>query len=210
MTIESRTLREGSAQKRAAILDAARELFLTDGFDRSSVDAVAARARVSKRTVYDYFGDKRALLLAVVEQALSSLMERVGRAVDEDLAGTGDLEASLIAFARSITVSAIGSSDYAALMRLLSMESANLPELRNRKWPFAEPEELVAERFAEFAREGLLSAPDPRLAADHFVALTLLPGANGLGQGATTDAADRVIVEGVRAFLRAYAPDPAP
>ena len=62
-TSAPKALREGSTQKRSAILTAARDLFLADGFDRSSVDAVAARAGVSKRTVYDYFGDKEALLL---------------------------------------------------------------------------------------------------------------------------------------------------
>ena len=66
--MSGKAVREGSATKRAAILATARALFLADGFERTSMDAIAAAAAVSKRTVYDYYGDKRALLLAVVEQ----------------------------------------------------------------------------------------------------------------------------------------------
>ena len=64
----------GAAPKRAAILAAARELFLSDGFDRSSVDAVAARAGVSKRTGDDYFGDTATLLRAVVDAVGESMI----------------------------------------------------------------------------------------------------------------------------------------
>lgn len=203
-----KTLREGSSRKREAILAAARRLFLTDGFERTSVDAIAAQAEVSKRTVYDYFGDKRNLLLSVVRQAVYSLTHAIRQSIDENLGAVDDLETSLIAFARSVSVSAIGSPDYTALMRLVSMESDNLPELRTSDWSVREPEIEVAERFAEFGRQGLLEVPNPRLAADHFVALTLLPVASSLASAAQVgdEQTEQRIVDGVRAFLRAYAP----
>jgi TetR/AcrR family transcriptional repressor of mexJK operon len=201
-------LREGSAHKRSAILLAGRELFLADGFERTSVDAIAARAGVSKRTVYDYYGDKRTLLLAVVEQAVLALSAAVTKAVEENLRVVDDLERALVGFARGITATAIGSPDYTALMGLLSTESTALPELRDKQWDVQDPEDSVAERFAEFAGRGLLIAPDPRLAADHFVALTLSPFANSLGRPIerSDEETQGLIVEGVRAFLRAYAP----
>ena len=101
----TKTLREGSTQKRAAILTAARELFLSDGFDRTSVDAVAARAGVSKRTVYDYFGDKQTLLQAVVDGVGQSLITTIGRILDDTLAEPTeaiDLEDVLVTFAMRI------------------------------------------------------------------------------------------------------------
>jgi len=201
-----KTTREGSAAKRAAILTAARKLFLADGFERTSMDAIASEATVSKRTVYDYYGDKRALLLAVVEQAVHSLSAAIDAAIDANLRDVADLRVSLIGFARGITASALGSSDYSALMRLLSTESSHLAELRMNNWQVEEPEEAVAERFAEFDRVGLLAAPDPRLAADHFVALTLSPSFYVLGKKPNTRDTDteRAIVTGVDAFLRAY------
>lgn len=209
MSGEGKELREGSRIKRTAILRAARELFLADGFDRVSVDTISARAAVSKRTVYDYFGDKRALLLAVIEQAVSGLGIAIDSAIDDTLAdvGTADqLEAALVAFAQAITASAIGSSDYAALMRLMTMEPGNLDRLRAHAFPTSEPEDLVAERFAEFARRGLLEVPDPRLAADVFVALTLSWTTNTVGRRVDADdvTTRRMIAEGVRVFLRGY------
>ena len=51
--------------KRAAILDAAEALFVSDGYELTSVDAISARAGVSKRTVYDHFGDKLTLFRSV-------------------------------------------------------------------------------------------------------------------------------------------------
>ena len=41
-------------------------LFLRDGYARTSVDAIAAEAGVSKRTIYNHYGDKESLFLSVV------------------------------------------------------------------------------------------------------------------------------------------------
>jgi len=201
----SKVLREGSATKRAAILTAARELFVADGFDRTSVDAISARAEVSKRTVYDYFGDKGALMVAVVEEMGELLLTSIQAAIDDELSAVDDLERALVAFSNRIAVSTIGSSDYAALRQLLPGGIANLPELTDH-WMTSAPEEAIAERFAELGRLGLLEVPDPRLAADHFVALTFSAAFDDMRRMDVTAEVEHKIVEGVRAFLRAYTP----
>jgi TetR/AcrR family transcriptional repressor of mexJK operon len=53
--------------KRAAILLAAKDLFLRLGYDGSSMDAIAAEAKVSKLTVYSHFNDKETLFAAAIE-----------------------------------------------------------------------------------------------------------------------------------------------
>ncbi|MGH8042849.1 MAG: TetR/AcrR family transcriptional regulator [Rudaea sp.] len=53
-------------EKRAAILNAAKRLFVERGYNATSMDAVAAGARVSKLTVYSHFGDKNALFAQAV------------------------------------------------------------------------------------------------------------------------------------------------
>ncbi|MEO0860746.1 MAG: TetR/AcrR family transcriptional regulator [Pseudomonadota bacterium] len=53
--------------RRDRILRAARTLFLRDGFDGTSIEAIAREASVSKVTVYGHFGTLSALLEAVVE-----------------------------------------------------------------------------------------------------------------------------------------------
>ncbi|MBF9133244.1 TetR/AcrR family transcriptional regulator [Plantactinospora sp. S1510] len=208
----AKALREGSAQKRAAILGAARQLFLTDGFDRSSVDAVAARAGVSKRTVYDYFGDKQTLLRAVVQTSGQALITTIRRTLDDTLSGLrgpDQLEDALTAFSMRISTEMLGSAEYATLQRLIQNASGHLSGLEQDAIDNA-PEEAMAERFAELARAGLLHAPDPRLAADHFIALTFGVALNRLrSANAAEDTRVRpLIVEGVRAFLRAYQPTP--
>ncbi|MGV2805138.1 TetR family transcriptional regulator, partial [Clostridium perfringens] len=78
---ENKKIRKGSSDKRAKIIGAARDLFLSDGFDRSSVDAVAAKAGVSKRTVYDYYGDKQNLLFAVVEETSRAVLDMIKQGI---------------------------------------------------------------------------------------------------------------------------------
>ncbi|MGH4031823.1 TetR/AcrR family transcriptional regulator [Actinomycetota bacterium Odt1-20B] len=204
----TKTLREGSALKRAAILAAARELFLADGFDRTSVDAVAARAEVSKRTVYDYFGDKRTLLQAVVDTIGQSLITTIRRTLDETLTDRTDadgLEDALVAFSMRIATDMLGSAEYATLQRLVRAESGHLPH-RGYNSMADTPDEAIAERLAAFAEAGLLDVPDPRLAADQFIALAFGVALDRLGSAnaAEDDRVRPLVVEGVRTFLRAY------
>ncbi|MFF7380930.1 TetR/AcrR family transcriptional regulator [Streptomyces massasporeus] len=204
----TKTLREGSTQKRAAILTAARELFLSDGFDRTSVDAVAARAGVSKRTVYDYFGDKQTLLQAVVDGVGESLVSTIRRILDDTLTEPTeaiDLEDVLVTFSMRIATDMLGSAEYATLQRLVRTQFGHLPNGGDNSMADA-PDEALAERFAAFAAAGLLDVPDARLAADQFIALTFGVALNRYGSAnAAEDTRVRpLVVEGVRTFLRAY------
>ena len=52
--------------KRQAILEAAKILFLSNGYANTSMDAVALEAGVSKLTVYSHFTDKETLFTAAV------------------------------------------------------------------------------------------------------------------------------------------------
>ncbi len=55
-------------RKRAAIIAAAIEEFRAAGFEATSMDRIAARAGVSKRTVYNHFPGKEALFAAILQQ----------------------------------------------------------------------------------------------------------------------------------------------
>lgn len=55
-------------RKRAAIIEAAIEEFRAAGFEATSMDRIAARANVSKRTVYNHFPSKEALFAAILRQ----------------------------------------------------------------------------------------------------------------------------------------------
>lgn len=58
---------------RRDILAAAREAFVENGFSGARVDEIATRTATSKRMIYYYFGDKRGLYAAVLEQAYAGI-----------------------------------------------------------------------------------------------------------------------------------------
>ena len=62
---------EYAAATRAAIIQAARELFAQQGFFATKVEDIAARARVAPATVYSSVGGKHALLTILMEQLAS-------------------------------------------------------------------------------------------------------------------------------------------
>lgn len=201
--------RPGLARKRSSILEVARELFLVEGYERTSVDAVSARAGVSKRTVYDYFGDKRALFSAVVEVESTSLMASLRAAVAEELRDDVELGAALLAFARRVATQTLSSSSYAVLRRLLATRTGHPRGAGAPPTPLADPEQLLAERFIAYAQAGLLRTEKPRRAAEHFSALTLLLAPDAVQPGAweelDTERVDEILVDGVHAFLPACA-----
>lgn len=61
---------------RRNILAAARNAFVEHGFAGARVDDIAARTATSKRMIYYYFGDKRGLYVAVLEEAYSGIRGR--------------------------------------------------------------------------------------------------------------------------------------
>lgn len=59
------------------ILNAAEKVFCTKGYDAAGMDEIAAAARFTKRTVYQYFENKEELYSAVVQGALGKLLTRI-------------------------------------------------------------------------------------------------------------------------------------
>jgi AcrR family transcriptional regulator len=84
--VARRTQAERTEATTAALVDAARELFARDGYDATSLDAVAARANVTKGAVYHHFDGKRQLFEAVfsreVEQLATPLVDAYARKKD--------------------------------------------------------------------------------------------------------------------------------
>lgn len=217
-------LRAGSPHKRAAIVRAALDVFLRDGYARASVDAIAAQAGVSKRTIYDYYGDKRSLFLAAVdetrtvqESAFAELLDRTLGAIPDsaspDSAGPGgagraEMEAALHAFGREFTRAVAHSPERAAVLRLVSAEAPHFAELRRQWRPAGPVQRTLADRLAGLAAAGLLDIDDPERAAEYLGVLLVGPLNNRSLFGAITvddDEVDRIAADGVRVFLRAFA-----
>ncbi|WP_026874200.1 TetR/AcrR family transcriptional regulator [Jiangella gansuensis] len=70
-------VRADAARNRAAVLDAAAELFARDGVEHVTMDAVAAAAGVGKGTVFRRFGDKAGLAVALLDERERRLQEAI-------------------------------------------------------------------------------------------------------------------------------------
>lgn len=71
-------------RKRIAIIEAAIEEFRAAGFDATSMDRIAARAAVSKRTVYNHFPSKEALFAAIMHRLWDATQTSSGPAYRTD------------------------------------------------------------------------------------------------------------------------------
>ena len=67
--------------RRAQLIEVGREVFAERGFGATSVEEIAARARVSKPILYDHFGGKEGLYAVVVDRELEHIVNRITEAV---------------------------------------------------------------------------------------------------------------------------------
>jgi AcrR family transcriptional regulator len=74
--------RDRAAANRAALLAAARKVFLAAGYHGASVDAVAGEAGFTIGAVYSQFGGKAELFLALLEQRIQERIEQIGSLID--------------------------------------------------------------------------------------------------------------------------------
>jgi TetR/AcrR family transcriptional repressor of mexJK operon len=198
-----------SIRKRRAILEAATTLFLQNGYLGTTMDEIAARAAVSKQTVYKHFADKERLFLGIVTAAV----DEAGDPVLDDataLADSDDLAADLRTLARR-QLGQVVQPRLMQLRRLVIGEANRFPELGHafHDRGAGRSTAALAAAFERLTERGLLRANDPELAAAHFNWLVMAAPVNRamlLGDDAIPTAAelDRYAEGGVRAFLAAY------
>ena len=80
---------EYTESTRDAVLDAAAELFVARGYPRTSLDEVAASARVTKGAIYHHFANKAALMTALIEREEREATRRTRVAFEEAAARDG-------------------------------------------------------------------------------------------------------------------------
>ncbi len=198
----------GWQRKHDAIAAAALVLFARDGYERTSVDAIAAEAGVSKRTVYSHYGDKENLFLLVLCETYDAMRDRVRDILDRNLRDVEDARPALTACIREIVRTITRSPERATLVRLLISEAPHFPALLDL-WHNRGIVPLIAEPLAKLAAAGLLDTDDPGQAAEHLSALTFGQVSNKSMMGTiqlTDSEADRIIAGGIAVFMRAYGP----
>lgn len=197
--------RPKDVEKGAAILDAAKRLFIANGFEGVSMDQIAAGAGVSKLTVYSHFGDKETLFAAAAkaycEQQLPASMFETRPDVP--------LRERLLQIARAF-FAMVASPEALAGHRILCTPRLAESPVPRMFWE-AGPQRVQA-AFADLLRRrvaaGELAIDDvPRAAAQFFALLKGEPHAQLVfGCAAPTSAeVEAHLTASVELFLRAYA-----
>src|SRR5512146_375196 len=195
------------AEKRSKILAGAREVFRESGCERASVDVIAARAGVSKATVYNHFADKQALFVAAVLEATDELRASLASCVERP---GGDVAPALQAMGEKIMALWLAPS-VSALYRQAIAEAARLPEIGRMVFEQGTKalQDAVAANLARWADTGALRIDDPDAAAITFIALCHGNLVTRMRLGVLPYPADaevrETVTRAVGTFVRAYA-----
>jgi TetR/AcrR family transcriptional repressor of mexJK operon len=116
--------------KREQILSGAQRAFLREGFAATSTDAIAAEAKVSKRTLYSYYPGKEELFADVLRRlTIENPQTRVLASVEEmDPKDLTELRGALVGLATRV-VSTMMDPGYLALLRTIIADTHRFPHL---------------------------------------------------------------------------------
>ena len=198
---QAKTGRKPSA-KRDAILDAARAIFLDQGYAAASMDSVAAEAGVSKATIYAHFTGKDDLFGAMIR----SRCER--NATFAPLEAGFDARKTLTVIGQRL-LDLLLQPQTLAVYRLVVSEAERHPDLAKAFYESGPGtgRAQIAQMIAELAERGELTVTDPSVVADLFVGMLrtdlFMRSLLGLPQpeGRSVESA---IADAVETVLRAY------
>lgn len=187
------------------VVEGATEIFLTEGYERASVDEIARRAGVSKATLYAYFPDKRLLFVEVMKREC----ERRAKEADDkiDTCGPPEIVLTLVGTAMlEIFLSDFGQQFF----RTSIAESVNFKEL-GQKYFDAGPgliERELVPYFEEAEARGELKIEDKTFAAHQFAELCkawVFPRRTlHIRDTFSRDEIEMVVREAVKMFLARY------
>lgn len=183
--------------------EVAAELFLARGYEGVSLDEIIVQAGGSKANIYNHFGGKEGLFLAVVEDLLDDLTTPL-RALDLSKLG---FEEGLRAFGLAILKTVL-QARHLALYRLIIGESQRIPGLVPR-WSAhgpAVPIAILADFLARHQgadRRGRLP-PERAAALFHDTLVTNRLLIFGLDVPTTEEEADHLVGEVIALFCHGY------
>lgn len=196
-----------------ALLGAAREVFLRDGYAATTMDTVATAARISKQTLYRQYASKEELFAAVVadwvDRGRDAMRAPLDRLRESDDPRTALRDLATVLHTGVLSPSVVG------MRGLVIAEAGRLPGIAadylRRSWD--RNEALLADALAQLSTRGLLVVEDPETAAHQFTWLVLghpldrLTLTAGAARCTPTQLAT-MAREAVETFLARYSPAP--
>lgn len=120
-----RPTREQAEQRKIELLDKTLDLFLEKGYERTSIEEIAASVGMAKRTVYTLHSSKKSLFLAALRKAIDDWLVPVQTLKDNE---TQDVEESLLRIGK-ILIDNVLTSQGLRLLRITNAESTHMPEI---------------------------------------------------------------------------------
>jgi TetR/AcrR family transcriptional regulator of autoinduction and epiphytic fitness len=194
-----------SAQKRQAVINAALAEFKDKGFVGASMDAIADRAQVSKRTVYNHFASKELLF----HEVTSSFWVRSKQAASLQFDASRTIEDQLLQIARSVWT-VYQSEELIEQARIVLAELIRQPELVEQALAQVNAQECGLLPFLQQAvSAGALQIPDIKIAETQFWGLmksfAFWPAVFRFHDFSAQ--AEQVLNSNVQMFVRQYLPD---
>ncbi|MEO7067089.1 MAG: TetR/AcrR family transcriptional regulator [Rhodanobacter sp.] len=215
MTISTQVRTQGPGrpkdmEKRAAILAAAKMLFIRNAFAGTSMDAIAAEASVSKLTVYSHFGDKDNLFREVIRSRIEDLLPEDIYTFDPEV----DVGETLLAIAQAhmhIDCQAENVGTFRAILSDCRQGNPRYGKLLWEEGP-ARTHRLMERLLQQAVDHGSLDIPVVKTASVQFFSLIKgdlllrrLFGCDDCEESAKVEIA-AMATTGVATFLRAYRP----
>lgn len=203
---ETKLGRPTDVAKREAIVEAAAQSFFDVGFAATSIEQVAAKAGVSKVTIYNHFGDKRALFAA----AVSLECEKMRGYFSLDELPSGSIRDRLMTIGKAM-YAFLSRPEMVQFERRIAAETEQEPAI-GLAFLEAGPWRMKAGFGAYLAHAnatGELAIDDTMLAAEQFVSMCKGMGdlERRFGAEVSVEDSERRIAGAVDVFLTAYAPE---
>jgi AcrR family transcriptional regulator len=150
--------------KREQILQGAMQVFLQQGYARTSMDRVAEAAKVSKNTIYNHFRDKEGLFTALIEQITTNRFQIVFGSVPLQ----GEPAVVLRQIAEKLLSVILPDREYISFLRLLIAESERFPKLAQLFISHL-PKKVLSILSEYFRSHPELNLPNPEATARIFM-----------------------------------------
>jgi len=188
-----RPTREQAEARHSELLDTALDLFLEHGFQVATIEMIAARVGMTKRTVYGLYADKAALFGAAVQRAIERQI--VPPTVLESF-DRGDVADTLEAIAR-LRIGQVMTPNGLRLQRIINTESYRFPEILTANYQQAAKPviEFVAGLLDRAVAAGKIAPTDTALAATAFMSMVVGGQVRAIvsGRTITPEAIDRQV-----------------
>ena len=203
--VKSNTLDiESLSERGLMILNSAQELFFNKGFDETSLEMIINKAGGSRRSIYNEFGDKQGLLMAVIQRQVTVQTE-IFTTIDRNLAAKVALNKVCFEFVKGML-----SPELMSLFRLVVQQVVKFPQLGEmiyQKGPLAGILPLT-DYLKHLAEKKIIVADDFQFSAQMLIEMAkgplhtrslLLPD-----KVATDEEIEHQVAQAVEIFLNAH------